>query len=165
MKPSFSAPVAGSVVAATLAWIVTPSMARADDEAVLQAREAQLRPGTLPAWETRAERMAPRRKAPPGAVPGAPAPLPPPTGYRVPAEFEPVAAFLVTEGDWQDDIWAQELDMLLSMIDEGTRPKGAGAIVLTRQDASSYESFLATRGVDLSRVRVLRHSPGLTLSH
>lgn len=83
--------------------------------------------------------------------------MPPPAGYRVPAEFEPVAAFMVSQGDW----WGAELDMYLSMIEQGTAPKGAGAIVMTSDSPASYESYLKGKGVDLSRVRVVRHSAGL----
>lgn len=145
-----------ATVAAAVALVTTQTAAQANDEAVFRAREAKIAPGKLPAWETEGERTAPKVPRV-RSMPGAPLPVPPPTGYRVPAEFEPVAAFVVSEGDW----WGAELGMYFAMIEQGTTPKGAGAIVLTSQAVSSYESYLAGQGVALSRVHVVRHTAGL----
>ncbi len=123
---------------------------------VIRAKERALPRGKLPTWETEAERRTQLVRPPrvfrnyDGLLPPPPAP-----GYRVPAEFEPVSAFIVSQGDWSD------LTMMIDMLIKGTQVGGARAIVLTRQEVSSFENTLANRGVDLSRVTVLRPPNGL----
>lgn len=124
---------------------------------VRSRKESALPPGVLPAWQMDSEVTAPRPRL--RNLPPTPLPLQPPPGFRVPAEFEPVAAFVVSQGDWTDSYWASDIDMLIEMIQRGTVAGGAGAIVLTEDSTSSFESFLSGKGVDLSRVRVV-HAPG-----
>ncbi len=140
--------------------VLRPRDARATDPSVTAVLEAALPPGTLPAWETQAERSRPRVRPPVSPLPSPP-PAPPAPGFRVPAEFEPVAAFLVTEGDWQDGSWGSDVQMLIDMIERGTTAGGAGAIVMTRGSVASYESYLSGKGVDLSRVHVVHATAGL----
>ena len=139
--------------------LVASSYAYAEDPAVLAQKEAALPPGVLPAWQTATEVAPPM---PHWTVdPSPPLPIPPPAGFRVPAEFEPVGAFVVTQGDWSDSGWSSDVDMLIDMLNKGTVAAGAGAIVLTKDSVVSYESYLAGKGVDLSRVHVLRMPNGL----
>ncbi|MDD5309012.1 MAG: agmatine deiminase family protein [Deltaproteobacteria bacterium] len=135
-----------------------PGAARAGvDPSVVRAQEAALPAGVLPAWETTAEKA---HRTPPvprvTTVDEGLLPPPPASPYRVPAEFEPVAAFVVTQGDWGGDA-----AMLYDMIKKGTAAEGAGAIVLTWGTVAGYESTLQQQGVDLSRVHVLKPPRGL----
>ncbi|HUT77489.1 MAG TPA: agmatine deiminase family protein [Polyangia bacterium] len=137
------------------------------DPAVLGALEQALPPGTLPAWETAAEldharEAAKQRRLAPwvSRVDRGPLPPPPTPGYRTPAEFEPVAAFIVTRGDWSTG-WNPSIGMFYEMIVEGTADGGAGALVLCEEDPDSFAEGLADEGIDLSRVHVLRPQNGL----
>ncbi|MFW5740994.1 MAG: hypothetical protein ACOC1F_11575, partial [Myxococcota bacterium] len=98
-------------LAAVASVLASSARAAADPPTVRARKESALPPGVLPAWETDAEKAS----QPPmvrNLPPVLPTP-PPPTGYRVPAEFEPVAAFVVSQGDWQDTFWSSEVDMLV----------------------------------------------------
>lgn len=123
-------------------------------------------PGVLPAWETQEERALRPPVRPVGIhrMENRLLPPPPPPGYRVPGEFEPVSAFMVTQGDWveQSGGWfSADIQMFFDMINEGTKPGGARAIVLTAEDEDDYADFLTTRGVDLSRASIVRPPRGL----
>ncbi len=134
------------------------------DPEVLRAREARLPRGVLPAWETeREKREHPRSAAIPHAARIDERLLPPPPdpGYRAPAEFEPVAAYLVSQGDWSEWGMNPSIEMLYDLILKGTAGGGAGAIVLSSDPAEDCEAQLQDQGVDLERVRVLRPPAGL----
>jgi agmatine/peptidylarginine deiminase len=143
------------------------STARAQEqvsyEDVMRAKEAALPEGVLPAWEATWERERARPRGPARApwitfvVRDGELPPPPDAGYRAVAEFESSGAFLVSQGDWGG--WSA--DMLIDMIQEGSVEAGAPAIVLTEDSVASYESYLEGEGVDLTRVTVLEHPPGL----
>ncbi|MBI5535469.1 MAG: agmatine deiminase family protein [Deltaproteobacteria bacterium] len=147
---------AHAAVVSLLAVVVSPSIAQAGDP-VQALQESQIRPGALPAWETAAERAAsiPRSAPHPWNLPIVPGP--PPTGYTVPAEFEKMSAFMVTEGDWDNS----EVGMMLAMLKGGTVAQGAGAIVLTSQSEANYEAYLSGEGLDMSRIHVVRPPDGL----
>jgi agmatine/peptidylarginine deiminase len=144
--------VAGLSSAATAA----SAQSRHTDSAVLQQKEASLPDGALPAWQSGAERAL----TPAAAIPDiqGPVPAPPVAGYRVPAEFEPVSAFMVTQGDWES--WGDP-QMLIDMIVEGTAADGAPAIVLTDDTVTGYEAYLEGEGVDMTRVHVVEPTAGL----
>jgi agmatine deiminase len=148
--------VSACLLALLLASLGSPIAASAATPDVQSLKEAQLRPGALPAWETEAERAS-RTPRNPRHYGGTSLPEPPAAGYRVPAEFEKVAAFVVSQGDW----WPEEEPMLIAMIQQGTAAEGAGAIVLTRDDVSSYESLLKGKGLDMTRVHVVAPPEGL----
>ena len=137
-----------SLLVATSLLIVagtSPSLAQDSrvSPAVLAAQEAALPPGELPAWETTRERaFAAQRPAPLPALDRDDDRPPPPAGYRATAEFEPLGAFLVTQGDWSTWGGDPSINMLIDMIIEGTQDGGAGAIVLTDDSVSSFESYL-----------------------
>jgi agmatine deiminase len=142
---------------ASLLWVVAFSQpASGADPSFLDLKQSRLRPGVLPAWETPSERVQRRASPSPSVLRH-----PPVAGYRVPAEFEPVSAFLVTQGDWSDSVLWPEIDMLIDMLRKGTAAEGAGALVLSTQPPASYSAFLASRGVDPQRIRVLRPRSGL----
>jgi len=127
-----------------------------DDPAVARARDKALAADVLPAWETGKEILArPHRPVVAPQVDDVELFAPPPAGFRVPAEFEPVTAYIVSQGDWSGD------SMLISLITQGTQKGGAGAIVLTKQDPTAYTSFLKGQGVDVTKIRVLRPPNGL----
>jgi len=140
----------------TLLLLTGNSMAF-DDPEVTRAKEAALRPGVLPAWETRAE-----INSSPVTVPfvtdmsqGLLTP-PPDPGYRVPAEFEPVSAYMVSQGDW-----GGMDNMLLNLIKGGTLQGGAHAIVLSKDPPQQYASYLENKGIDMSMIRVIQPPGGL----
>jgi agmatine/peptidylarginine deiminase len=153
----------GLLACGAVSWLVlagSPTVSHAAQPSVQEIQEAALPPGVLPAWQTQAERGRPRVRPPTAPIPSPP-PSPPAPGYRVPAEFEPVAAFLVSRGDWTDGSWTNDIQMLVDMINAGTVASGAGAIVLTDTSVSSYESYLAGLGADMTRVHVVRANAGL----
>ncbi|MCP4677590.1 MAG: agmatine deiminase family protein [Deltaproteobacteria bacterium] len=136
--------------------LVAGSHVSGNEPDVIRVKERSIPLGQLPTWETEAERRALSSRPPrvtyvnDGLLPPPPAP-----GYRVPGEFEPVSAFMVSEGDWGN------YGMMVDMINQGTSDGGAAAIVLTRREVSSFESILVSGGVDLSRVIVMRPPGGL----
>ncbi|MCK9463180.1 MAG: agmatine deiminase family protein, partial [Proteobacteria bacterium] len=145
--------IAALAIGLSAAATTVQAQVRHTDRSVLGQKEAAIRDGALPAWRTAAERSpAPERPFP--EFPG-PLPAPPAAGYRVPAEFEPVAAFVVSEGDWSTS------SMLLDMIIQGTQPDGAPAIILTEGSASTSEAYFAGMGVDMSRAVVVEPLNGL----
>jgi len=155
--------------------LVAPALAASPSAAVephtsrevLEAKEAALPPGVLPAWQTteeleRSGRMERQRLAPwVSRIDDGPLPPPPGPGYRVPAEFEPVSAFLVSRGDWGTWGANPSINMLYAMIREGTGDGGAGALVLVESNPSAMENQLLDQGVDPGRFRVLLKSTGL----
>ncbi len=165
MRPLFDHSMGFLLLAAAALWA---GNARAgEDPAVLSALEQALPPGTLPAWETAAEldqarEAATQRRLAPwvSRVDEGMLPPPPAPGYRAPAEFEPVAAFIVTRGDWSTG-WNPSIGMFYDMIIQGTVDSGAGALVLCEEDPDSFAAGLANEGIDLSRVHVLRPQYGL----
>jgi agmatine deiminase len=148
---------ARTAVASLVAAMLTSSIAHADDPSIQALQESKLRPGVRPAWETASERAASvARVAPhPWNLPVVPGP--PASGYTVPAEFEAMAAFMVTEGDWDKT----EIGMMLDMIKAGTAAPGAGAIVLTHESVATYEGYLSGQGLDISRIHVVQPPDGL----
>jgi agmatine/peptidylarginine deiminase len=127
------------------------------DREIERAREGALPSGVLPVWEMRAERLESRDRADElPKRPAAPVPyLAPPEGFRVPAEFEPVAAFIVSQGDWLGD------RTLVDLIVAGTGDGGASAIVLSRADPSSFAENLSARGADPETFHVVRPPDGV----
>lgn len=138
--------------------ILRPGQADAHtDTDVLEAKERLLPGDELPAWRSLEERGShmPRRRAP-AAHRMEDRLLPPPSlGYRVPAEFEPVAALVLTQGDWGKN------EMFFDILRRGTAPGGAPAIVLTGDEEEDFASKLAAQGVDMSRVTIVVSSDGL----
>ncbi len=128
------------------------------DTEVLEANERLLTGDELPAWRTLEERQREASRPRPPALHRLEdrlLPPPPRPGYRVPAEFEPVAALLVTQGDWGKN------SMFVDILRGGTSPGGARAIALTRDDAEDFALELASRGVDTAHVSVVASPEGL----
>jgi agmatine/peptidylarginine deiminase len=144
------------VLALMLLAIPTAAQHERTADEIMQAKEAALEEGVLPAWETTAERAAARLLPRVDWIDDGPLPPPPDSPYRAPGEFEQVAAFVVTFSGWGGDS-----GMMYDMVREGTQDGGAGAIVLTGGSVSAAEDALEAQGIDLDRVRVLSPTEGL----
>jgi agmatine/peptidylarginine deiminase len=133
-----------------------PLAAEHSDIRIQRAKERALPEGTLPAWETTTEKASGPIRFPRVAhIDDGLLPPPPTSGYRAPAEFEAVSAFIVSQGDWGSN------QMIYNMIREGTHDGGALAIVLIHGDEEEYLNRLEGLGINTSRVSLVNPENGL----